>query len=465
MPQRWSRWLVGVPAAALPFLFGGVQEWVWSFTAGIFFIGVLILLWMEPRLTLTGNFSRKWMLVMGLILAYPMLQILPLPMPALNALSPERALWLGRAAEFSRLPVSSAGISYVPLTTFFLWIWWVFLLIYALVLRNVLGEEKNSSRFFGLLFFLAGLEAFYGLLQVLIPSIGVLWAGGGGGLARGTFINRNHYAAFLGMLWPVLLTCILYLGKDFREGTVPTYSEAVHGEGVRHKQFFLSFIIGLILLSLFFSRSRGGIIGSLVALSVLVSFGALRRKGMSVFVIGCWLVMFAYGSIIGFDEILIRFDRLSDESAGRFSIWNGTRHLILDHPLTGTGLGGYGTVFRVYQTHLAENLKAGHAHNDYLELIADLGFPAATAIILLVWGYWIYQARSIARSRDKRRLIRVGALAGSAAFLCQSGVEFNWQIPANQLVFVVLLVLMGEGGNRLWGTEFKEFLDMPIMRR
>jgi hypothetical protein len=30
----------------------------------------------------------------------------------------------------------------------------------------------------------------------------------------------------------------------------------------------------------------------------------------------------------------------------------------------------------------------------------------------------------------------------SAAFLCHGWVEFNWQIPANQVYFVMLLVLM-----------------------
>ena len=43
-------------------------------------------------------------------------------------------------------------------------------------------------------------------------------------------------------------------------------------------------------------------------------------------------------------------------------------------------------------------------------------------------------------------LLAVGALAGSASFLLHSWVEFNWQIPANALTFVFLLVLMGTLG-------------------
>lgn len=44
---------------------------------------------------------------------------------------------------------------------------------------------------------------------------------------------------------------------------------------------------------------------------------------------------------------------------------------------------------------------------------------------------------------EKRRLLKVGALAGTAAFLCHCWVDFNWQIPADQLYFVALLVVMG----------------------
>jgi hypothetical protein len=111
-----------------------------------------------------------------------------------------------------------------------------------------------------------------------------------------------------------------------------------------------------------------------------------------------------------------------------------------------------------------------------LQLAAELGLPMAIGLSALVWGYWwrtvgrlqgwkaakqssgdaerpLSQGQRVGRGREERgkeheagaeqrRLIAVGALAGSAAFLCHSWMEFNWQIPANQLYFIVLLVLM-----------------------
>ena len=46
----------------------------------------------------------------------------------------------------------------------------------------------------------AFLEAVYGHIQALVPSLGVLWVDHINaylGNARGTYINRNHFAGFL----------------------------------------------------------------------------------------------------------------------------------------------------------------------------------------------------------------------------------------------------------------------------
>ena len=165
---------------------------------------------------------------------------------------------------------------------------------------------------------------------------------------------------------------------------------------------------------------------------------------------------------------MARFNELELDTSGRGRIWEDSWQLIRDHWLTGAGLGTFPDVIRVYQSHLTDQFAIVHAHNDYLELAGELGLPVAAAMTLLAWGYWWACARRLlrasalasnergARSRaaengvpaldrdqlEKRRLLALGALAGSAAFLCHSWVEFNWQIPANQLYFLVLLVLM-----------------------
>ncbi len=108
-------------------------------------------------------------------------------------------------------------------------------------------------------------------------------------------------------------------------------------------------------------------------------------------------------------------------------------------------MNAFESIGRVYNTSLPESRFYYHAHNDYLQLMAEVGLPMAVALILSAWTLWLVMAR---RVRQKARqaqgpeaLLAAGALAGCAAFLVHSVVEFNWQIPANQLYFLLMIDL------------------------
>ena len=378
-------------------------------------------------------------------------------------------LWKDLAGNVTQAPANSFNISYEPLISFCSGLWWIFLAGYALLLRKVMREGTDLSWFYRTLFWVAGFEAFYGLLQTLIPTLGVLWESAGQGTARGTFVNRNHYATFMGMVWPVLLAYLFSMGTAQQNSSALANSHPDEQKKNRQKRWFLGFMIGLMLLGLVFSQSRGGIAGALISLTIFVIFGKReRRRGIVAFLMGCWMVMLAYGSIIGFHGILMRFNELEMDTSGRAKIWEDTWQLIQDHWLMGTGLGTYPEVIRIYQSHLTDQFAVVHAHNDYLELAGDLGAPVAVGMTLLAWSYWWVCAWRVSRKSitaavdreagsgsgeyrgpvlaqaqmEERRLLALGALAGSAAFFCHSWVEFNWQIPANQLYFITLLVLM-----------------------
>jgi O-antigen ligase len=449
----FARCLAALPMVMLPFLLGGARPWFWGPIAAFFLIGAAVLLWVEEGYVLKHDFPKGWWIITGLLIAYPALQSIPLPLPWLTVLSPERFLWLQRAGEAAHFNYLAAGISYTPPATLFTAIWWIFLVLYGTLLRNLIRDGSSQNWFFLLLFLISGFEALYGLLQVFIPSMGVLWESvEWSGCARGTFINRNHYAAFQGMLWPVLLACVLTeAGASTPKGS-PLHRARRNRRAVRIGQMLQAFTVILSLLTILLSRSRAGILCAVGAFSIFMAMGGIRsRKGTAV-VLGCWLVALGYGAVIGLDQALSRFNEIGDNLPVRLKIWEDTWLLIQDHPLTGIGAGGYATVFQVYQSHLPENLRADHAHNDYLQLAAELGLPAAFALIALVWGYWGSTARDIWYLRRNRSAsgdarssaIRSGALAGSAAFLCHNGVEFNWQIPALQLYFIALLILLGK---------------------
>jgi O-antigen ligase len=462
---RNLHWVLGVPLVLLPVLLGGARPWISSTVAAIFCLGLVALVWLDssPGSSWSPAPVGIWRLAIAAIVGYGFLQALPMPKSWLQLLDPHRVAWIQTAETAIGRAIPAAAISYVPLATVMQALFWIFLTAYGLLLWRTIQEERRLDWLWRLLFVMVGLEAFYGLVQVLIPDLGVVFSNLSGnpygGMARGTFVNKNHYAAFLGMIWPVLLARILTLGESAYgpsgNAKPSTYPKKEEQQQLRHKQMLLSFIVGLALLALLFSQSRGGALSAVVALTVFVVLAGTHRKSVLVLVAGIWFVILGYGSIVGFDEVLTRFDRTEQDAPGRFKLWADTKDMVCDHPWTGVGLGGYGTVFRLYQEHqfVHENMRASHAHNDYAQFTAELGVPAAGLLFLLVWGYWWKTAWRL-RRRDAgkpagrrgraagQRLIAVGALAGSASFLCHCWVDFNWQIPANQLYFLTLLVLM-----------------------
>jgi len=119
-------------------------------------------------------------------------------------------------------------------------------------------------------------------------------------------------------------------------------------------------------------------------------------------------------------------------------MYHDTWRIFLDHPWVGTGLG---TLIDVYPRYASffNGLTVDHAHNDYLELVADTGvlggICGVSFIILLFWrGFANLQFAG----RAAPRAVTAGCLAACAGLLIHSLVDFNLHIPSNALVFLLL---------------------------
>jgi O-antigen ligase len=103
------------------------------------------------------------------------------------------------------------------------------------------------------------------------------------------------------------------------------------------------------------------------------------------------------------------------------------------------GLGCFEVAFTAVQS-VQLTYVADHAHNDYLELTAELGLPAAVLFFSLL--FWV-AGKILGASRCARssliRALALGSLGGASALLVHSAADFNLYIPANGLVFAVLL--------------------------
>jgi O-antigen ligase len=144
---------------------------------------------------------------------------------------------------------------------------------------------------------------------------------------------------------------------------------------------------------------------------------------------------------LGVGQLLQRFSSLQSlevTTAKRVSMMQDTWRIFLDHPLTGTGLGTIQVVFPPYES-LYDGKIVNHAHNDYLEALAETGLVGG---LCCAWFIGVLLTESLKRLRQLNNSF-AGALqlSGSiacAGFLVHSLVDFNLHIPANALLFFLM---------------------------
>lgn len=248
------------------------------------------------------------------------------------------------------------------------------------------------------------------------------------GIPFGPYVNRNHFAGLAELLIPPGLAILILRAE--RRDQLPLVA------------LFTLFPIG----ALFLSASRGGII-SLCAEIGLLAILILFRRRESKELLAAGLIVFlaiALVSWLGVGRALERFasyKTLEVSEGRRLEMLHGTWRIFLDHPVTGTGFGTLQDVFPPYET-VYDGLIVNHSHNDYAELLSDTGVVGGLCglafLVLLAWIGW----KNLTVERNVMRLaFHVGALAACFGLLIHGLVDFNFHIPSNALVFLLLAAL------------------------
>jgi O-antigen ligase len=152
---------------------------------------------------------------------------------------------------------------------------------------------------------------------------------------------------------------------------------------------------------------------------------------------------------IGYEPLANRFGSIR-EGAGEYSVvtrteyWQGAWRMFLDHPITGVGLGAFPTAYSSYGRSSARNERLEQAHNDYLQLLTDAGLIGAAL------GLWFLfelirvlrrQLRHFHQARSLDRSLVVGGYVAMLGIGIHSFLDFNLQITANALLFLLVVAL------------------------
>lgn len=431
----------------IPILFAAVQPWVWAIYGLCMIAAFLTFLWNNHRRS-TAKPGVITKLTVVLFFAVTLFICLPLPAPFLSFLSPVRFHALKAADALLDNPQTWQTISYAPQVSLS---WWIFLFCLYLFFTTIRSQFINVDNLKLIVFVMMGvglLESLYGLIQALVPTLGVLWVDyvqAYMGRARGTFINRNHYAGFIEMVWPLALGFAMAQGGW---GQGYSFKKILASERM-NRQALLAMGIVVLLLSLLFSRSRGGITGALTGLLTFILLVRAGGKGLSRYTwlmpIGIVGLLVVYSMAIGIGPIVDRFLRLGAGDS-RLDFWRDSLAIIRDHPF-GIGLRNYEKVFPIYNvSNLSSDKVIDYAHNDYLQLLIEAGW---IGFIAAITGFLTFMLKSVARIKrmnsrkdPMRFFVAVGAFSGLVSMAFHSFFDFNLQIPANCVYFVTLMAIV-----------------------
>jgi O-antigen ligase len=303
------------------------------------------------------------------------------------------------------------------------------LALYMIVVLLMAQAYSRTSHWRAFLWFLMSLGFFvsiFGILQHLTFNQRLYWfrTMRFGGMPFGPYVNRNHFAGFAEMVIPVALVPLL-LGK------------------VRRERLFLVALFALLpIVALLLSASRGGIISLSVQMVMLFLLLLVRKiRGRSVIIGGivvlCAMMMVSW---IGVQQVLQRFSGIQslEVSVGkRTAIRQDTWRLFLDHPVIGTGLGTFERVFPPYDS-LYDGKVVNHAHNDYLEALAETGVAGGFCCALFLGVLLVTAMKGLAElGTSFEAALNLTGLIAVVGILVHSLVDFNLHIPANALLFFV----------------------------
>jgi O-antigen ligase len=245
-----------------------------------------------------------------------------------------------------------------------------------------------------------------------------------GGIPFGPYVNRNHFAGLVELIVPTGLSVLLLRAED------------------RDRMSLLVVLTLVPIGALFLSASRGGIAAFFLEVGLVVILAVLRGHGRNQLVAGAVLVLLAGGFVVwlGAGRAIDRFEayrKLEVNEARRAEMLRGSWRIFLDHPVAGTGLGTLEDVFPRYDT-LYDGTIVNHAHNDYLEVLAETGaiggLICACFLVVFFSAAW---KRIVEAANPLDLALHIGALSACCALLAHSLVDFNLHIPSNALLFLI----------------------------
>jgi len=266
--------------------------------------------------------------------------------------------------------------------------------------------------------------------------------------AMGPFVNPDHFAAYLTMIFPLTIASALFPMRSTR------------GKSSASLRALSALSALVIFAGVLLSLSRSGWVGLTAGtcLFFVLASGQFNKLALRLprpFRVGpIWYSFAALSVVLAFALLLVGPEagtgvgaRLAQTAgqghdlAGRLPAWKDGIWIVRDFPLFGIGFGGWPSIFSRYQSPPRTSFYLRQPHNDYLELMTDTGLIGFGLLILFIYRVAVVLRRGIA-SVDSETLPLLAALtSGVVAIAIEEIFDFDLQIPANAFLLTILLGL------------------------
>lgn len=272
----------------------------------------------------------------------------------------------------------------------------------------------------------------------------------------GTFSYHNSLANYL-------VIC-LSMGLGILISDLMSYSEMHTSIRNRIKNLMVfvlspSMLIRLMLvvmvIALVLTKSRMGNAAfllsiMLIATPLLAIHFRNNSKVLLLLVSVIFIDLLVIGKLVGVDQVVDRISQTTIENtiqikeesiedrsvAARLGV-----EMFMDRPFSGWGAGTFYTTFPAYANNDARQYY-DHAHNDYVQFLAETGAIGTFFLAALIIG-GIKNLHAITKQQGISiyKGMAIGILMAVFGCLLQASVDFHFQIPANALLFIVLIAM------------------------
>jgi len=387
--------------------------------------------------------QRQIFLFLNLFILFMVLQLIPLPRWLVETISPHTLQVLSRLQE-SELP-RFLSLSLVPPETLVYLLKFLVIVIFIIALFRIRMSKGDITSLINTLILSASIQAIFGLTKYALGNERFFLLFGRMEspmtFLTGTLGNPDHFAFWMEMTIPLVMA-MFFLRIRLFEGRSGLKQKMIGAVNENWRVILYLLVFALLGTAVVLSGSRSGIVAMVISLvlfaqlSVYFSWTRQIRRKMKYLLIALSLVII----FVGAQDTVHKFLQTGDlTEGGRFIRWPNTISLFMDFPLLGSGFGTYRYAFFPYDQ---LDKWSRHAHNDYLEILAEGGLLGGFIFLGLVTVLMTSFIRMWARRRHPQmKILGNGILCALFVAVFHSLLDFSLRIPSNVLILSVIFLL------------------------